>query len=390
MKKYGFILTVMMIVFFTLTVPSYSKNVFILCYHAFLEKKDPYSFTEDQFREQLRKLKNSGYTFVSYEDVINDRINGDKNVLISIDDGNKSVYHAYYSIMKPMGIKPLLGIYPAIISRMHYAMTWEQVKDLSKNGCHIASHGYHHMFLNEKYYKQDPAGFRKEIYYSKKILEEKLNVKIDTMIYPFGVNSDIAINELKNAGYKYGLTIIPKMSYVPVNDSFQIPRFLMTKGSQKGVITRIIKYGENQDNGQQYAVNNTGKNSESDRQKHDKISVIEYPERIKNFITNDVIIMPAAKEVKKKKQKVRFKPFVHPVKLAEPAKKNTKVSYKSEKKNSTEKENSIKKDQRSRLQEFKNLYYAILSKWTFFILFIKENTRMKFEIVKIKTARFFS
>jgi len=35
--------------------------------------------------------------------------------------------------MKPMGIKPLLGIYPAIISRMHYAMTWEQVRDLAKH-----------------------------------------------------------------------------------------------------------------------------------------------------------------------------------------------------------------------------------------------------------------
>jgi len=390
MKNSGLKLLALLILFFIFATPSYSKNVFILCYHAFLEKKDPYSFTEDQFREQLRKLKNNGYNFVSFEDIVNDRISGDKNILISIDDGNRSVYHAYYSVMKPMGIKPLLGIYPAIISRMHYAMTWEQVRDLAKQGCYIASHGYHHMFLSEKYYNKDQAGFKKEIYTSKKTLEEKLDRKIETMVYPFGVNSDIAIRELKNAGYKYGLTIIPRMSSVPVNDSFQIPRYLMTKGSQKGVIARILKHGENLDKGLIYAANNPEIKHQSARQKRNKISIIEYPERIKKFITNDIIFMPDNKTANRKKEKVRFKPFVHPARLAEPAKKNLKVSFKSQKKNSAEKENNVKKEERSKLQEFKNWYYAVLSKWTLFILFIKEKTRQKFEIVKTKTARFFS
>lgn len=390
MKNYGLKLTVSFILFFIFAAPSYSKNVFILCYHAFLEKKDPYSFSEDQFREQVRKLKSGGFTFVSFDDIINDRISGDKNILISIDDGNKSVYHAYYSIMKPMGIKPLLGIYPAIISRMHYAMTWEQVRELAKDGCYIASHGYHHMFLSEKYYNQDQASFKKEIYLSKKILEEKLNLKIETMVYPFGVNSDIAIRELKNAHYKYGLTIIPKMSPVPADDSFQIPRFLMTKPGQKGVIARIIKQGETLKSGQVHAADNPEKNANPDRKKSDKISMFEYPDRIKKFITNDIIAMPVDKEIKKKKERVKFKPFVHPSKLAEPSKKNLKVSFKSEKKNSMEKENSINQDQKSKWHELKTWYYTVLTKWTYFVYFVKEKTRLNFEIVKAKTARFFS
>ena len=243
----GFVLkkiTVTLIIsalFFTAATPLYSNGVYVLCYHAFLEKKDPYSFTNEQFKGQLQRLKNNGFKFVSFEDVINNRITGNNNILISIDDGNKSVYEAYYKIMKPMGIKPLLGIYPAIINKQNYAMTWEQVKELSDDGCHIASHGYFHMYLSEKYNQTNPADFKKEIYLSKKVLEEKLDRKIETMVYPFGVSSDIAISELKNAGYKYGFNIIAKKQEIPIKNNFQINRYLMTKTAEKGIIDRIIK-----------------------------------------------------------------------------------------------------------------------------------------------------
>ena len=231
--------------FFAAATPLYAKGVYILCYHAFLDKKDQYSFSNDQFKDQLERLRNSGFQFVTFEDIINDRIAGNNNILISIDDGNKSVYNAYFEIMKPMGIKPLLGIYPAIINKQSYAMTWEQVKELSDDGCYIASHGYFHMFLTEKYYKSNPADFKKEIYLSKKVLEEKLGRKIEAMVYPFGTFSDIAISELKSAGYKYGMTIIAKKEEIPIKDNFQIYRYLMTKSAGQGIIAGISKQSGN-------------------------------------------------------------------------------------------------------------------------------------------------
>jgi peptidoglycan/xylan/chitin deacetylase (PgdA/CDA1 family) len=325
------------LLFFTFAAPSYSKGVYILCYHAFLEKKDPYSFSTDQFREQLNKLKSSGFTFVTFEDVVNDRLTGNKNILISIDDGNKSVYQAYFSIMKPMGIKPLLGIYPAIIGRVEYAMNWEQVKKLSDDGCYIASHGYHHMFLSTKYYGEDKASFLKEIYLSKKILEEKLNRKIEAMVYPFGVNSEIAISELQKAGYKYGMTIEPKMASFPFKDSFQINRYLMTKPGQKGVIAYITK---NAGTAQSEVVQASANTAQNTGQKNEKtgnmLSIISYPERIKKIMADDLII-PVKVETDKPK-KVKFKPFVHSSKTPASSKnKNKKITAKNEKKNQRKK-----------------------------------------------------
>ncbi len=332
MKKNLITILISALLIFTFAAPSYSNGVYILCYHAFLEKKDPYSFSTDQFREQLNKLKSSGFTFVTFEDVINNKITGNKNILISIDDGNKSVYDAYYSIMKPMGIKPLLGIYPAIIGRMKYAMTWEEVKRLSDDGCYIASHGYHHMFLSEKYYNQEPASFKKEIYLSKKVLEEKLNRKIEAMVYPFGVNSPIAIEELKNAGYKYGMTIIQGRESLPSKDNFQIHRYLMTKPGQKGVIGYITKNAGNVQSADASGTSDTseyGKSSNGSR----KLSLMSYPDQIRKFMTTDVIAPPVKIEAEKQK-KVKFKPFVHPSKTSGNSKnKNKKVSAKNEKKN---------------------------------------------------------
>ncbi len=344
MKKTTFITLASVLIFFIFAAPSYSKGVYILCYHAFLEKKDPYSFTNEIFREQLHKLKNSGFTFVTFEDVINDKITGNKNILISIDDGNKSVYQAYYSIMKPMEIKPLLGIYPAIISRMHYAMTWDEVKQLSADGCYIASHGYHHMFLSEKYYNQEPASFKKEIYLSKKILEEKLNRKIETMLYPFGVNSPIAINELKNAGYKYAMTIEPRMESLPSANNFQIHRYLMTKTGYKGIIAHIIKQSgaavaeNSQTPSNNLQVNNPIVTEQKNTGNAEQISIIDYPGRIKKILSDNTKFIPDITQIKTNKHGKKFKPFVHTSKTpAELRNTNKKISSKNEKKNQRKK-----------------------------------------------------
>jgi len=330
------------LLFFSFAAPSYSKGVYILCYHAFLERKDPYSFTNDQFRDQLHRLKNNGFKFVSFEDVVNDKITGNNNVLISIDDGNHSIYQAYYSIMKPMGIKPLLGIYPAIISRMKYAMTWEQIKQLSDDGCYIASHGYHHMFLSTKYYNEDSISFKKEIYLSKKILEEKLNRKIETMVYPFGVNSDIAISELKNAGYKYGMTIEPRMESLPAKDNFQIHRYLMTKPGQKDVIAYITKNASVAQTGNSqpdvksspYDVKAAPDMGVSNSSRSNLFSIIDYPEKLKRIIIENIKLIPVNSIDTKKKNNVKFKPFVHSSKNAVKSKnKSKKITTQTEKKN---------------------------------------------------------
>jgi len=183
-------------------------KVCVLVYHSFLGKP---SLNRDvalpELARQLDELKTKGFCFVSYADLQAGRVSGAKNILISIDDGNASVWPAYQQVFKPRGIKPLLAIYPAIIGKKPYALTWEQLRTLSKSGCAIASHGYYHGKLDEAFFTRHPKDFSDEVNLSKKMLEQELGVRVTAFVCPFGVTSAPLRQQLKQAGYQQAFVL---------------------------------------------------------------------------------------------------------------------------------------------------------------------------------------
>ncbi len=221
-----------------------SSSVYILCYHAFLDRRDSISFSNAQFRSQLLRLKKAGYRFLTYRDYRRGNYRGHKNILITDDDGNRSVYRAYFEVMKPLGIKPILGVYSAAISRTKYALTWKQLRTLRDEGCSIASHGFNHRFLNRKLYKSSKYLFMREIYRSKKDIEKNLNIKVDTFFYPYGAYFSTTLKEVKKAGYKYAFTIDPGAAGNIDKNPLLIKRFMMTKYNEKKFIASLERVGK--------------------------------------------------------------------------------------------------------------------------------------------------
>jgi len=218
--------------------------VYILCYHAFLDRKDSISFSPAKLKSHLLALKGAGYKFISYEDYRKNRFKGSRNILITVDDGNRSVYRTYFEIMKPLGIKPLLAIYPAATGRTSYALTWKQLEELKNEGCTIAAHGFNHRFLNSKQFNASEYLFKREIHLSKKILEERLKIKIEAFVYPYGAYCPEAFREIRKAGYKYAFTVKPgKAGYIDENPLL-IKRFMMTKQNEKMFIASLEKAHE--------------------------------------------------------------------------------------------------------------------------------------------------
>lgn len=231
-------------IFLLLSFSIFSQDkVFVLCFHTFLgkEKVDLDTSIAD-FNANLLELKKMGYTFVSMEDIKNNKIKGTKNLLITIDDGHETAYEAYKKVLKPLGIKPVMAIYPAIIGVSKSFMTWDQVKELSKDGVYIASHSYRHQFVNQKLFNKDKKAFEEEIYKSKSILEEKLGKTIDTFVYTYGIRSDITVDYLKKAGYKYAFTIDWGAVAFPINSNknlLELPRYMFAKKEWKNEIKII-------------------------------------------------------------------------------------------------------------------------------------------------------
>ena len=206
-------------------------RVLVLCYHSFHgDKRFDYDVSLEELGSQLDYLMGKGFVFVSYSDLRQGKVTGTRNVLIVIDDGNRSVYQAYHQVMKPRNIRPLLGIYPNIIGRKSYALTWDQLKELSQAGCDIAGHGYYHLPLSRDFYDRDSQAFVKEIRLPKQVLEEMLGVKVSSFVYPNGARSDIAKQLLSEAGYECAFTIRWGQVLAPLSandDPYELPRYMI-------------------------------------------------------------------------------------------------------------------------------------------------------------------
>ncbi len=221
------------------------QKVFVLCYHSFLGNKPfPSDLPLEEFHSQMILLRSKGFRFVSYSDLLKGTVTGTRNILVVIDDGNRSLLEAYRQSMKPLGIKPLLAIYPNIIGKKSYALTWEELKELVRDGCDIAAHGYYHMLMNQKFYDKDKAEFIHEITGSKALLEKNLGIKISAFVYPNGVRSDITKKTLKDSGYAYAFTINWGTVLSPLNlnkDPLELPRYMVLKNNWGMISSSIIK-----------------------------------------------------------------------------------------------------------------------------------------------------
>lgn len=364
-------------------------RVYVLCYHAFLDRKDPYSLTEEVFKEQLEALKAGGFNFISMPDIKSKRVKGDKNILVTIDDGNKSTHSTFFNILKPMGIKPVLGIYPAIIGKTDYALTWEQLKELSDEGCYVAAHGYNHLYVSEKAWNESQAQFKREIYLPKKRLQERLGIEVDTFIYPFGVKSPQAIEELQKAGYKYAFTIIPQTTKVPFRHNFEIPRFLITKGNIKSFTAKVTSApstgaaakGKNTKPSEK----NVSKSSLTDTKKviEKKIKEVKTEsETIKNFIVNDIVVLPEAIKGDRKKIKPDaelIKPENEPVNPEYSPVEEYISSYLTE---SNVEPDSVKNKLKGFFSNFKKSYFATITRFRSIIDEIIAHTLIRFNEIK--------
>jgi hypothetical protein len=221
------------------------QKVFVLCYHSFLGNKFPTDIPMAEFRSQLDFLKSKGFKFVSYGDLVKGTVTGSQNILIVIDDGNHSIQQAYREVMKPLGIKPVLAIYPNIIGKKSYALTWDQVNALHKEGCDIEAHGYYHELMNQKFYDKDKKGFTFEITGSKAAIEKMVpGAKVTAFIYPNGVRADITKKILRESGYSYAFTISWGAVLSPVSgnrDTLELPRYMVQKGNWKMISSAILK-----------------------------------------------------------------------------------------------------------------------------------------------------
>lgn len=223
----------------------------ILVYHRFGARvTDSMTVRTAVFADQLRFLKEHHITVVPLSEVVRYFRNEAppppaNSIVITADDGHRSVFTAMAPLVERYKIPVTLFIYPSAISNASYAMTWEQLAELKATGrFDVQSHTFWHPNFHIEKRRRSPADYRnfvsEQLVGSRKRLQDKLGGRIDMLAWPFGIYDDELINLARESGYIAGFSIERRPASGRDN-VMALPRYLMTDGVQGGAFERIVE-----------------------------------------------------------------------------------------------------------------------------------------------------
>lgn len=163
------------------------------------------------FFQQIKDLKKAGYRFITLAEAVekfqtssSTTIPFQKTLVLTFDDGYRDFYTVAYPFLKANQIPATLFVITQDIGHTGN-VTWEMIQEMQMSGwVEIGSHTVHHRNLS----KISEKDIRFEIFNSKKILEEKLGIKIKTIAYPYGISSPMAIRVAQEAGYQGAVRVL--------------------------------------------------------------------------------------------------------------------------------------------------------------------------------------
>lgn len=175
------------------------------------------------FEEQLKYLKNAGYTSISLSD-LREALAGtgripEKSVILTFDDGYRDFYTDAFPLLKKYKIKSINYIIVNHIGRSGN-LTEEMVREMLDSGLvEIGCHTLDHVYLP----KERLAEARRQLVDCKKQLTSRFGVEVTNFAYPGGYyNSDI-VKLIKEAGFETAVGTVPGVMHY-LDDIYTIKR----------------------------------------------------------------------------------------------------------------------------------------------------------------------
>lgn len=218
-----------------------SPRVSILAYHRFGPAvTDAMTVRTVTFRNQLEYLRRHGHPVVPLRSVV-DYVLGagpappDSSVVITVDDGHRSVVTEMAPAVRQYQVPVTLFVYPSAISNASYAMTWDQLTSLCASGLFdVESHTYWHPNFRTERRRLTPVAYRafaaSQFSRSRTTLASRAGANADLLAWPFGIYDDELIEMAREAGYVAGLTLNRRV-WTAREQIMVLSRFLVTDGA---------------------------------------------------------------------------------------------------------------------------------------------------------------
>lgn len=226
-------------------------HVPVLVYHNIdPTKKGSMTISTERFTAQMQWIKDNGYTVIPLMQLVSylqGKINTlpQKSVVVTDDDGREAVYKYMLPIVRKFNIPVTLFIYPQVISHAHYALTWQQLKELQNTGLFdIQDHTYWHPNFNQDRKHMSEKEYQEMVYVqlvkSKQVLDTKLGTHVSLLAWPFGVYNDYVEQKAKEAGYVMAFSIGARYTSRDENAMAQ-PRYMIIADQSMAHFAAIVK-----------------------------------------------------------------------------------------------------------------------------------------------------
>jgi len=219
----------------------------ILTYHNFTKDEgSSYKINIVEFEKQMNYLAIHNYSVISLSELLAGLRAGQlplKPVVITIDDGFKSTFTLAYPVLKKYNFPATLFLYTDFIEKNSNSLTWEEIREMTKNNIEIGSHTLSHCNLlkyrDNENYETYLDRVRREIILSKEIIESKIGGKVNFFAYPYGVYSPIIKDIVIQAGYE-GILNANSMSNNFNADPFSLNRQIISGKSPLNSFMNIL------------------------------------------------------------------------------------------------------------------------------------------------------
>jgi peptidoglycan/xylan/chitin deacetylase (PgdA/CDA1 family) len=211
------------------------QTVPVLVYHKFSKQvSDRMTVREDAFEEQMAFLKRSGYRVITLDDLFDfldrKRAIPRQSVLITFDDGWRSMYEIAYPILKKYGYPATLFVYTDLIHPSNATLDWAKIREMARNGIDVQGHAKTHRSLGKKENGETLQAYfeavKGELIESAKIIKRQLNTDVKYLAYPFGDTNSLIIAMLGRLGYRGALTVV-RSSNPFFADDFRVGRSMI-------------------------------------------------------------------------------------------------------------------------------------------------------------------
>jgi peptidoglycan/xylan/chitin deacetylase (PgdA/CDA1 family) len=208
------------------------------------------------FDLQMQYLINNNYQTILSKDLLQFQKGlkdlPKKPIILTFDDGYKNNFTKAYPILKKYNLVGEFAIITEVVNTSEY-MSWNEIRELVKNGMGISSHTRLHCTLATKDPKAkgqflpspvvsnsnntncsnlnfagqlNTSQIKGELLESKDKLENELQTNIEAIVYPFGHYNQEVINIAKEVGYTYGYSVEAQSEeIISLEKPFQIPRY---------------------------------------------------------------------------------------------------------------------------------------------------------------------